>query len=488
MIVNVLEPYHGSVLDPACGSRGMFVQSAHFIERMKKNPTEQVMFYGMEKNPTTIRLARMNLAVHGLEGDIRKAITYYEDPHELLNKTDIVMANPPFNVDEIDANKVKNDPRLPFGLPGVNKKGAVSNGNYVWISFFYSYLNQEGRLGNFVTLKRGYDLPERERERGDVPIVSSSGITGYHNEAIVNGPGVVTGRYGSLGQVYYIKQDFWPLNTSLYVQDFKGNNPRFFSYLLTSLGLERKQTAGAVPGVNRNVLHEMKVKVPDLAEQEKIASKLSAYDDLIDNNRRRIQLLEQTARLLYKEWFVHLRFPGHEHVKIIDGMPEGWKVMNLGDKVTLNYGKGLRADDRVEGPYPVYGSSGIIGNHDKALVKGPGIIVGRKGNVGSVFWSSKDFYPIDTVYFIDAETSNYYLYHALQSMRFVSSDAAVPGLNRNFAYSRRYLLPSEKILLFFEETVDPIYNEIFTLEEYNNKLKQARDLLLPRLMSGEIAV
>lgn len=147
MIVNVIEPDHGTVLDPACGSGGMFVQSAHFIEDEQENPREKVTFYGMEKNPTTIRLAQMNLAVHGLEGNIQKAITYYDDPHELVGKADFVMANPPFNVDEVDADKVENDPRLPFGLPGVNKKGKVSNGNYLWISYFYSYLNEHGRAG-----------------------------------------------------------------------------------------------------------------------------------------------------------------------------------------------------------------------------------------------------------------------------------------------------------------------------------------------------
>ena len=115
---------------------------------MDKDPTEaRLTFRGLEKNATTIRSAKMNLAVHGLEGDIQKAITYYEDPHELLGKADYVMANPPFNVDEIDADKVKSDPRLPFGLPGVNKNSKVSNGNYVWISYFYSYLNEKGRAG-----------------------------------------------------------------------------------------------------------------------------------------------------------------------------------------------------------------------------------------------------------------------------------------------------------------------------------------------------
>jgi type I restriction enzyme M protein len=125
----------------------MFVQSAHFVEHLHANPSEKLTFYGLEKNAATIRLAKMNLAVHGLEGNIQKAITYYEDPHELVGKADFVMANPPFNVDEVDADKVKNDPRLPFGLPGVNKSEKVSNGNYRWISYFYSYLKKTDRAG-----------------------------------------------------------------------------------------------------------------------------------------------------------------------------------------------------------------------------------------------------------------------------------------------------------------------------------------------------
>ncbi|WP_404344910.1 N-6 DNA methylase [Vreelandella venusta] len=146
-IVNIIEPTRGKVIDPACGSGGMFVQSAHFVETMKANPNERLTFYGMEKNPTTLRLAKMNLAVHGLEGDIEKAISYYEDPHRDHAPFDYVMANPPFNVDEIDAEKMKDDPRMAFGLPGVNKGGKVSNGNYVWMSFFHSYLSNTGRAG-----------------------------------------------------------------------------------------------------------------------------------------------------------------------------------------------------------------------------------------------------------------------------------------------------------------------------------------------------
>jgi type I restriction enzyme M protein len=177
LIANVLEPKKGTVLDPACGSGGMFVQSARFVENLHENPNDKLSFYGLEKNATTIHLAKMNLAVHGLVGDIKKAITYYEDPHDLHQKADYVMANPPFNVDEIDADKIKNDPRLPFGLPGVNKKGKVSNGNYVWISYFYSYLAEQGR-GGFVMSSQASSAGNTEAkvrqkliETGDVDIM-----------------------------------------------------------------------------------------------------------------------------------------------------------------------------------------------------------------------------------------------------------------------------------------------------------------------------
>lgn len=162
-IVNVIEPDHGIVLDPATGSGGMFVQSSHFVERLGKDAGHHLTFYGQEKTATTIRLAKMNLAVHGLEGDIREANTFYEDVHTLVGKCDFVMANPPFNVDMVDAEKVKDDIRLPFGLPGVNKNKKVSNGNYLWISYFHSYLNDKGRAG-FVMSSQASSAGHGEKE------------------------------------------------------------------------------------------------------------------------------------------------------------------------------------------------------------------------------------------------------------------------------------------------------------------------------------
>src|SRR5712692_3235679 len=162
-IVNVIEPDHGTVFDPACGSGGMFVQSSHFIEHEGGDTAKKVVFYGQEKNRETIHIAKMNLAVHGLEGKIAEAITYYEDEHTLAGKCDFVMANPPFNVDLVDAERVKGDPRLPFGLPGVNKAKKVSNGNYLWISYFWSYLSEKGRAG-FVMSSQASSAGHGEKE------------------------------------------------------------------------------------------------------------------------------------------------------------------------------------------------------------------------------------------------------------------------------------------------------------------------------------
>ncbi|HEY8688982.1 MAG TPA: class I SAM-dependent DNA methyltransferase [Chitinophagaceae bacterium] len=157
-IVNFIEPDHGIVLDPACGSFGMAVQTGHFIESLHKDPNKQVMFYGQEKTSTNANIAKMNMAVHGLEGNVLEGNTFYEDKHELVGKCDFVMANPPFNVDKVDKERevVKKDPRLPFGLP------KNDNGNYLWIQYFYGYLNDTGRAG-FVMASSASDAGHSEK-------------------------------------------------------------------------------------------------------------------------------------------------------------------------------------------------------------------------------------------------------------------------------------------------------------------------------------
>lgn len=183
----------------------------------------------------------------------------------------------------------------------------------------------DAELQDLVFLQRGFDITKAQQVPGDVPVVSSSGPQSFHNEAKANGPGVIVGRKGSVGTVYYSEADYWPHDTTLWSKDLRGNDPKFVYYFLQTLNLARFDTGNSNPTLNRNHIHKLSIKKPDLETQKRIASVLSTYDDLIENNRRRIALLEDTARLLYREWFVHFRFPGHEHVKIVDGMPEGWE-------------------------------------------------------------------------------------------------------------------------------------------------------------------
>ena len=181
LIVEIIEPFHGRLLDPACGSGGMFVQSAHFVERRQKNPTTEISLFGQEKVAETVRLCRMNLAVHGLSGDVKQANTYYEDLHASSGKFDFVMANPPFNVDKVDKERIKDNlARFPLGMP------AADNANYLWIELFYSALNATGRAGfvmaNSAADARGSELEIRKKliQAGVVDVIVSIGSNFFY--------------------------------------------------------------------------------------------------------------------------------------------------------------------------------------------------------------------------------------------------------------------------------------------------------------------
>jgi type I restriction enzyme S subunit len=375
-------------------------------------------------------------------------------------------------------------------LPG---KGAIVSGP------FGSNIGSRFFVDEGVPVIRGNNLTFGERRFIDDGFVylTEEKAREFKNCQAVAGDLVFTAA-GTIGQVGIIPPDtrfdrYVISNKQLRVRcDQTKVHPLFLFLWFTTEYMRQhiiNQNRGcSIPLINLGTLRNLPVPLPPLEVQERVAATVSAYDDLIENNRRRMVLLEEAARLLYQEWFIHLRFPGHEHARITNGLPEGWERVPLGERVTLNYGKSLKAEERTDGPFPVYGSSGIIGNHEKPLTTGPGIIVGRKGNVGSVFWSSKDFYAIDTVYFVNAQSSNLYLFYALKHMHFISTDVAVPGLNRDFAYSRPLLVPSKSVLREFLEIVSPIHEQLDKLDEMNQKLRAARDLLLPRLMSGEITL
>jgi type I restriction enzyme M protein len=180
LIVEILQPFHGRIFDPACGSGGMFVQSADFVERHHKSATSELTVFGTEKDAKTVKLAKMNLAVHGLSGDIRESNTYYEDPHKALGRFDFVMANPPFNVSGVDKDRLKDDKRFAFGLP------STDNANYLWIQLFHAALNDTGRAGfvmaNSAGDARGSELEIRKKliQSGAVDVIVSVGSNFFY--------------------------------------------------------------------------------------------------------------------------------------------------------------------------------------------------------------------------------------------------------------------------------------------------------------------
>ncbi len=192
------------------------------------------------------------------------------------------------------------------------------------------------RFSDFVTLQRGFDLTKTEMRDGPYPVIGSTSIIGRHDEFKVKPPGVTTGRSGSLGVVQFVSENYWPHNTSLWVKDFKGNDPKFVYYCMQGLDFARFNAGAGVPTLNRNHLGSLEVEVPALDVQIRIAGILSAYDELIENSQRRIKILEAMARSLYREWFVHFRVPGHDQpaapVGTAEGGPEGVSVRQVANQ------------------------------------------------------------------------------------------------------------------------------------------------------------
>jgi type I restriction enzyme S subunit len=251
-------------------------------------------------------------------------------------------------------------------------------------------------------------------------------------------------------------------------------------------------TGSTIKHLPKEKLAKVKVDVPSIAIQRRIVGILSAYDDLIENNRRRIALLEEAARMLYREWFVHFRFPGHEHVKIIDGLPEGWERRSLGAVLNLQRGFDLPVSDRHPGGVPVYGSTGIVGEHNVARVSFPTLITGRSGSLGTVCFADDPCWPLNTSLWVTEfkAVSVYFAYFMLSEMNLAkfNGGASVPTLDRKVVHAANVVVPGPLLASLFDEQAKVLFAQRKLLEQQNQRLAQARDLLLPRLMNGEIAV
>lgn len=269
---------------------------------------------------------------------------------------------------------------------------------------------------------------------------------------------------------------------------------RFLYYLLryAAQGIAQGASGAATPIINKSVFSSVVVRVPDLATQIGIGQVLGSFDDLIENNRRRVEVLEEMARAIYREWFVKFRYPGHSDVPMTDSalgpIPERWMAGTIGDVLELIYGKALKADARRGGGVAVVSSAGVVGWHDEMLVDGPAIVVGRKGNVGSVHWVDGPCWPIDTAYYVSTDLPLRFVAEQLRRSEFTNSHAAVPGLSREAAYARPFLVPPSDLLASYQTLADSFGTQAASLSWQSENLRALRDLLLPKLVTGQIDV
>lgn len=245
-----------------------------------------------------------------------------------------------------------------------------------------------------------------------------------------------------------------------------------------------------VAHVNLPVIRNMPVELPPIEVQEIVAGYLSAYDDLIENNQKQIKLLEESAQRLYKEWFVDLRFPGHENVKIVDGVPEGWRKAVVTDLLTIKYGKDHKKLD--DGDIPVYGSGGIMRKVKPVLYSGESVLIPRKGSLNNILYVTGDFWTIDTMFYSIPKTENIakYAYLFLKTLDMYSFNigAAVPSMTTKILNGISVLYPSDNTLQLFEKQLKPLFDMRDVLNKQNETSQHARDRLLPKLMSGELEV
>jgi type I restriction enzyme S subunit len=278
--------------------------------------------------------------------------------------------------------------------------------------------------------------------------------------------------------------------------------------------LQARATGTTVHGVRQSELRKVQLPVPHISEQKAIAHILGTLDDKIELNSRMNETLEAMARAIFKSWFVDFDpvrakaesrqpsgmdaetaalFPDSFEDSRMGQTPKGWEISKLDSICELAYGKALKENVRESGPVPVYGSNGQVGWHSDALVKGPGIVVGRKGNPGFVTWVSEDFFPIDTTFYVVSRFpfgGMRYLFHQLSLLNLpaLGADSAVPGLNRNIAYMTQVLVPSQGLIESFERLTEPMWRRVAANEQESRTLAATRDALLPKLISGEIRV
>ena len=375
------------------------------------------------------------------------------------------------------------------------------------------------KLGELVTFNYGKSLPKRDRVDGVYPVMSSAGITGYHNEYLIEGPGVIVGRKGSIGTVYFEEGNFFPIDTCFYltVNDESKLDLKYLYYMLTQSNLKNLNSDAAVPGLNRDIAYAQYFEVPSLKEQIQIVLMLEKYDRLIENNNRRIAILEEMAQSLYREWFVNFRFPGHEAIEFKDSplgqIPEGWEVKASNEVIDIN----PRTSLPKKGIKPFVPMTSLS---ESSMIIGD--IEEREGNSGTKFKNRDTLFAritpclqngkIGYVQFLNEENPigfgstefivlresilpSEFIYCLARSPNFrshaINSMAGADGRQRvkPDCFSAYFLaVPPKRLLERFTSIAKPCFDEIHNLNKKNKILRSQRDMILPKLISGNISI
>lgn len=375
------------------------------------------------------------------------------------------------------------------------------------------------KFKDFIKLQRGFDLPRKNIVEGPYPVVGSTSIIGYHNEFKVNPPGVITGRSGSLGKLQYINTKYWPHNTALWIKEFKGNNPKYIYYFLQTIHLEKFNAGAGVPTLNRNHLDNYDILIHEAIDQTKVASILSNYDDLIENNTKCIQLLEKTAKLIYDEWFVKFKFPDHEKVKMVYNqelkkkIPEGWHVKTIGDifDVVLGGTPSRSKEEYWGGKIPWVNSGkvnelriinesemiselGLKKSATKIMPKRTTLLAITGATLGQVSITEIEVCANQSVVGIYDKNKLFseYLYlkikELIQEIIMKAGGGAQQHINKEIVSQTVLALPNNELIIQFNKIIRPLFDEIVNLMFKNQNLSKTRDLLLPKLINGDIDV
>lgn len=397
-----------------------------------------------------------------------------------------------------------------------------------------------GSLGDFVDFRNGRSSPERT-DSGSFTVYGSNGEIGKAD--VNNAPegALVIGRVGSYcGSVHYSPDECWVTDNAIIGTSKSPKDSRFWFYKLASLNLNNYRSGSGQPLLNQQILNGVKVSIPASEDDRfNIARVLAAFDDKIDLSCRINQTLEAMAQAIFKSWFVDFdpvkakiaaieqgqdplraamraisgktdaeldQMPREHHDELaataelfpdameeskLGDIPKGWEVKRVGDLIELAYGKALKSTDRKQGSVPVYGSGGVTGYHNEALVPHGAIIVGRKGTVGSLYWEDEPFFPIDTTFYVKPKVLPMtYCFYAMQTLGLdkMNTDAAVPGLNRENVYRLELVKPSISILNAFDGLIGQTRKAMRANTIASQSLAELRDSLLPKLLSGELAI